>query len=166
MSAERLLDAPPTIRHPVFVTRDGLLKLEAELDDLEHMRRNEIADRLRAAREFGNGLENTELLEAKEEVWRLERQICDVKALLGESELIESAPSPRGEVRVGSRVVVSSEFGREEFVIVGSVEADPTWSRISNESPLGSALIGRRAGDRIEWKSPDGRCCAVVDRVT
>lgn len=166
MSELRRSPARRAARHAVILTRDGARKLEAQLDDLEHVRRPEIADRLRAAREFGDGVENLELLEAKEEIQRLERQVCDVKALLGQSEVIEPSRRGRGEVGVGSRVVVRSEFGKEEFVIVGSVEADPLARTISNESPLGSALIGRRAGDRIEWSSPVGRLCGVVERVT
>lgn len=166
MASSKLLDAAPTLRHPVFLTGDGIRKLQGELNDLENGRRDEIADRLRAAREFGAGLENAELLEAKEEVWRLERQICEVKALLSESELIKPRRRHSGEVGVGSHVVVSSEFGRERFWIVGSVEADPVAKMISNESPLGAALIGRRAGARVEWMSPDGPRSAVVERVS
>ena len=149
----------------MFVTEDGLLRLEAKLEELDHARRTEVAERLRAAREFGDGLENSELLEAKEEIWRLERQICEVRTLLSQSELIQGGRHTSGRATVGSRVLLSSEFGKEEFVIVGSVEVDPLARKISDESPLGKALIGRRRGDLIEWRSPAGQSSAVLDRV-
>ena len=149
----------------MFVTEDGLHRLEAELEELDHSRRREIADRLRAAREFGNGLENGEMLEAKSEIWRLEREISEVRTLLSQSELIHAERLGRDQAGVGSRVVLKSEFGKEEFVIVGSFEVDPQTGKISDESPLGKALIGRRRGERIEWRSPAGRSSAVLDRV-
>lgn len=166
MSNLRLLEPAPGIGHTIFLTRDGARKLEAELDQLEHVRRPEIADRLRAAREFGDGVENEELLGAKEEMERLERQTGEIRALLGRSEFIESRRRPTGEVELGSRVVLRSELGTEKFLIVGSGEADPKARLISNESPLGSALIGRRPGDHIEWRSPNGRLSADLVRVT
>ena len=166
MSDLRLWDVRPATKHAVFLTKDGARKLEAELDELDLVRRPEIADRLRAARDFGDGLENAELLEAKDEMQRLERQIGEIKGLLGQSELIEPRRRKKGDVGLGSWVVVDSEFGKEKFLIVGSVEADPLSNRISIGSPLGSALIGRRAGDHIEWWSPSGRLSAVVDRVS
>ena len=149
----------------MLVTQAGLQRLVAQLDDLDHTRRAEVAERLRAARDFGDGLENLELLNAKEEAWLLERQICEVRALLSSSEVAESGHRRRGEVSIGSRVSLTSEFGKQEFQIVGSVEADPLARRISDRSPLGSALIGRHSGDRIEWDSPGGRLSAVVNRV-
>lgn len=149
----------------MFVTRAGLRKLERELDELDSERRAEITERLRDAREFGDGLENSELLEAREEIWRLERQISEVRSLLRQSELIAPRRRHSAEAGVGSRVVLSSDFGREEYVIVGSVEADPRARRISDESPLGRAVLGRRAGDRIDWMTPSGPSCAVLDRV-
>ena len=166
MSALRLSNASFNAKRPVVLTRDGVNKLEVELNDLEHAHRAEIADHLRAAREFGDGLENSELLEAKAEAWRLEYRISELKALLADSLLMQPALGPRGEVRLGSRVVLSSEFGREEYVVVGSVEADPLAQTISNESPLGRALIGRHQGDAIEWNSPAGPLRARVQRVS
>ena len=165
MGMVRLPVGLPTLEHSLLLTRNGLRQLEAELADIEREGRAEVVDRLRAAREFGDGAENSELLGAKAEIERVEARIRELNAVLSCAELITPGRTILGEARVGSRVLMISEFGKEEFLIVGSVEADPLARRISNESPLGKALIGRRCGDDIAWASPDGLLHARIERV-
>ena len=141
---------------PVLLTRDGLRQLEEELHLLTSVRRGEVAERIRQAREFGDIAENAEYTEAKNEQSLLEGRIQTLEAMIRNAVLIEDEPRERGVVAVGSQVRVGSEDGEEDYAIVGAAEADPLKGRISNESPLGRALLGHREGDEVEWTSPMG----------
>ena len=141
---------------PVLLTRDGLRQIEDELDQLVSIRRNEVAERIRQAREFGDIAENSEYTEAKNEQGLVEGRIQTLEAMIRNAVLIEDEPREAGVVAVGARVRVELEDGEEDYAIVGAAEADPLNGRISNESPLGRALIGHRAGDELEWDSPSG----------
>ena len=140
----------------MLLTRDGLRQLEDELDVLVGVRRGEVAERIRQAREFGDIAENAEYTEAKNEQSLLEGRIQTLEAMIRNAVLIEDEPRESGVVTVGTQVRVSSEDGEESYSIVGAAEADPLKGRISNESPLGRALLGHRAGDEVEWISPIG----------
>jgi transcription elongation factor GreA len=141
---------------PVLLTQDGLRQLEAELDVLVRVRRGEIAERIRQARDFGDIAENAEYAEAKNEQSLVEGRIQTLEAMLRNAVVIEDEPRETGVVGVGAEVRVSSDEGEERYAIVGAAEADPLRGRISNESPLGRALLGHRAGDVVEWSSPSG----------
>jgi len=141
---------------PVLLTKDGLRLLEAELDELVGVRRGEVAERIRQARDFGDIAENAEYTEAKNEQSLLEGRIMTLEAMIRNAVLIEDEPRESGVVAVGASVTVSTEDGDETYSIVGAAEADPLHGRISNESPLGRALMGHRAGDEVEWTSPSG----------
>jgi transcription elongation factor GreA len=141
----------------VFLTRDGLRKAEEELADLVTLRRPEVAERIRSARGFGDLAENAEYIEAKNEQALVEGRIATLENLLNHAVLIEDEDRQAGVAGLGSRVVVQSDDGEESYSIVGAAEADPLAGRISNESPLGRALLGHRAGDEVEWDSPLGR---------
>jgi transcription elongation factor GreA len=146
---------------PVLLTKEGLRQLELELDQLVKVRRTEIAERIRHARDFGDISENAEYTEAKNEQSLLEGRIQTLEAMIRNAVLIEDEPREQGVVTVGASVTVTDDDGDETYAIVGAAEADPLRGRISNESPLGRALLGHRAGDEVEWTSPSG-----ISRVT
>ena len=141
---------------PVLLTKEGLRQLEGELDQLVRVRRSEIAERIRQARDFGDIAENAEYTEAKNEQSLVEGRIQTLEAMVRNAVVIEDEPREAGVVAVGASVTVNTEDGDETYTIVGAAEADPLRGRISNESPLGRALLGHRAGDEVEWTSPSG----------
>ncbi|HEX6547329.1 MAG TPA: transcription elongation factor GreA [Candidatus Dormibacteraeota bacterium] len=141
---------------PVLISKDGLRKLEEEYEELTGSRRREVAERIRHARDFGDIAENAEYIEAKNEQSLLEGRIQTLEAMLRNATLIEEADREQGVVTVGTRVRVTSADGEEDYAIVGAAEADPIHGMISNESPLGRALLGHRSGDEVEWSSPMG----------
>jgi transcription elongation factor GreA len=153
---------------PVHLTRDGIRKLEEELDELVNNRRPEVAERIRHAREFGDITENAEYTEAKNEQSLVEGRVQTLDLLLRNAVVIEDEPREKGVVALGAQVKVRLEDGdgEETYEIVGAAEADPLHGRISNESPLGSALLGHSAGDVIEWDAPNGASEVTVVAVT
>jgi transcription elongation factor GreA len=140
----------------VLLTKDGLRQLEVELDQLVQVRRAEIAERIRHARDFGDISENAEYTEAKNEQSLVEGRIQTLEVMIRNAVMIEDEPREAGVATVGAQVTVSDEDGDETYAIVGAAEADPLKGRISNESPLGRALLGHRAGDEVEWTLPSG----------
>jgi transcription elongation factor GreA len=142
--------------HSEFLTREGYQKLEQELEYLRTTRRQEVARRLNQALEEGDILENAELEDARNEQSFLEGRILTIETIMRNAVIIEEN-GPREAVGLGSHVTVAESDGPQEtYHIVGSAEADPTQGLISNESPLGRALIGRRVGDTTEVNAPDG----------
>lgn len=141
---------------PTFLTRAGYQKLDQELNYLRKVRRQEVARRLHAALEEGDILENAELEDARNEQAFVEGRILTLARMLGSATIIEET-GPRETVGLGSRVTVMGDGGqRETYHIVGSAEADPTQGLISNESPLGRALLGRKMGEVAEVNAPAG----------
>jgi len=147
---------------PVLLTKEGLRQAQVELDRLVQVRRVEIAERIRHARDFGDISENAEYTEAKNEQSLVEGRIQTLEAMIRNAVLIEDEPREVGVVTVGASVTVADQDGDETYAIVGAAEADPLHGRISNESPLGRALLGHRAGDQVEWTLPGGD----ISRVT
>jgi len=141
---------------PTYLTAAGKRKLEAELDYLRTVRRSEVAQHIHEAKEGGDITENAGYDEAKNEQAFVEGRIMTLEALLSKVEII--AESQSGDIiHLGSRVTVVEKGGAPEgFLIVGSAEADPSDGCISDESPLGRALLGHRAGDRVVVQAPDG----------
>src|SRR5260370_14282908 len=125
---------------PVLLTKEGLRELEVELDQLVQVRRAEIAERIRHARDFGDISENAEYTEAKNEQSLVEGRIQTLEAMIRNAAVIEDEPREAGVVAVGASVTVSDEDGDETFSIVGAAEADPLHRPIPNESPLRRAL--------------------------
>lgn len=141
---------------PTFLTREGYKKLEQELNHLRKVRRHEVAQRLNRALEEGDILENAELEDARNEQAFVEGRILMLENMLGSAVIIEEE-GPRETVGLGSRVTVAEDDGPPEtYHIVGSAEADPANGLISNESPLGRALMGRKVGEAAEVNAPDG----------
>jgi transcription elongation factor GreA len=150
---------------PVFLTPEGRARLEGELKHLRDVRRPEVAERIKAAKEFADTTDNAEFEEAKNEQAFVEGRILTIEKMLANAVLIDSEQAALHDiVRLGSRVTVVDEEGESEiYSIVGSAEASPRQGRISNESPVGRALLGRRIGDTVEVVVPAG---VVKFRVT
>mgnify|MGYP001588341339 CR=1 FL=1 len=138
-----------------YFSEEGLEKLKQELEELKTVKRKEIAARLEHAKSLGDLSENAEYQEAKEEQSLLENRIAELEDALRNAVIIQKG-GRSDVVEVGSTVKVESARGEEVFTIVGSEEANPAENKISNESPLGQAFLGHRAGDRVEVKTPGG----------
>ena len=148
---------------PVLLTKEGLDKLQRELDDLRTTKRSEIAERIKYAKEFGDISENAEYEDAKNEQGMLEGRILTLEKMVRNAVLIEEHHD--GIVQVGSRVTVKDESGEEEFTIVGPAEVDVANGRISMESPVGKALLGHRVGEEIKVQTPGGTRTLKIKRV-
>lgn len=132
-----------------ILTKEGLENLRAEYDELIKVQRPNITKRIQSAREFGDLAENSEYDAAKEEQSLLEARISQLEEVLPKAQLIHS-PQNSDFVVIGSKVVVEMNDEIHEFSIVGSMEADPAEKKISNESPVGKALLGLKSGEHIE----------------
>jgi transcription elongation factor GreA len=142
---------------PTFLTREGFQKLQDELEFLRTQKREEIANRLREAMEGGELIENAEYEAAKNEQAFVEGRIKELEVILASARIIEEKPTAE-MVQVGSTVSVKEEGGKpEEYTIVGAAEANPAKGLISNESPLGKAILGHKAGERVEVDAPAGK---------
>ncbi len=140
-----------------FLTPEGHRRLEEELDHLKNVRRPEVAAAIHEAKMDGDVSENAGYDEAKRQQAFLEGRIMTIESMLKNAVLIET-DGPSDTVILGSRVtVVEDGFEPETYTIVGSVEANPGDGRISNESPLGKALIGRKVGDTVAFQAPAGQ---------
>lgn len=142
----------------VILTIKGLRKIEEELEHLKTIRRKEVAERIKQAIAFGDISENSEYDEAKNEQAFTEGRIIQLENMLKNAEVVDEAEVPSDVVSVGARVKVKDYDFDEEviYTIVGSAEADPMEFKISNESPVGSGLIGKKVGDIVEISVPDG----------
>jgi transcription elongation factor GreA len=140
----------------VFLTVEGLKNLEQELDHLKSVKRRDVAERIKQAIEFGDISENSEYDDAKNEQAFIEGKIMELEKKLRNARIIEEVNTDK--VSLGSTVIIKDlEFGDIfEYTIVGSTEADPSANRISNESPVGEALIGKTVGSVIEVNVPAG----------
>lgn len=143
------------LEKPQYVSADGLKKLQAELDELRTAKRQEIADRIHAAMEFGDYSENSELEQAKNDQAFLEGRIMTLEQTIKNAVVIDES-SRHDTVEIGSKVTVESDGRKENYVIVGSAEASPAEGKISNESPVGRALMGHRAGETVRMSVPAG----------
>jgi transcription elongation factor GreA len=138
-----------------YISKDGLDKLRAELDEMLAVRRPEIAQRIHDAKEHGDLSENAEYEDAKNEQAFVEGRIQTLQAMIKNATIIDENTST-DHVQIGSTVKVNGDDGTESFLIVGSAEAKPAQGRISNESPVGRALLGRKKGDKVVVKVPAG----------
>ncbi len=141
-----------------ILTEEGLAKLEDELQDLKVIKRKEVAAKIKEAREQGDLSENAEYDAAKDEQRDIEIRIEEIEKILKNAEIVTSEDVDANAINIGSTVRIRDlEFNEEmEYKIVGSTEADVLGNKISNESPVGVALIGSKAGDTIEVETPNG----------
>ena len=140
----------------VYLTPEGKQRFAAELRELQTVRRHEVEERIRRAKEFSDTVDNAEYDEAKTEQAFVEGRIQDLERMLSSARMIEE-PARADYVRMGSHVRIVDGDGEEQtYYVVGSQEADPRKGQISNESPIGRALIGKRAGDEVTVVAPGG----------
>ena len=140
---------------PTYLSRDGLDKLRSELESMLSVKRPEVAQRIHDAKEHGDLSENAEYEDAKNEQAFVEGRIQTLEALIKNATLIDGHPT-NDHVQIGSTVKVSGPDGSQSFTIVGSTEAKPAEGRISNESPVGRALLGKKKGEKVVVKVPAG----------
>lgn len=140
-----------------YLTVEGQKKLKAEVEELKGPGRTELAQRLRSAIEMGDLSENADYTKAKEDQGFLEGRIQELEYILGHATLIENNGKAHEVVEVGATITVQEEdYPPEEYYMVGTTEADPLNGRISNESPIGSALMGKKVGQKVSVETPSG----------
>jgi transcription elongation factor GreA len=142
----------------VILTREGFEKLKQEIDLLSTERRREVADRIRVAREFGDIAENAEYDDAKNEQAMLEHKIAQLEDRLSNARVIHKRDVDLSVVSIGAKVRLRDVDAKEtvEYTIVGSAEANPAELKLSNESPVGKAIIGKKKGETVEVSAPRG----------
>ena len=143
---------------PVMLTAEGLKQLEEELDFLKGEKRKEIAEKIKVARSYGDLSENSEYDDAKNEQAMLEARIVTIEATLKNAVLINENDNNNEHIHIGSKIKVENiKMGKTfEYKIVGSSESNPREGKISDESPIGVALIGKSVGDVVEVEAPAG----------
>lgn len=135
-----------------YLTKEGVAELETEHKALVEQR-GPIAERIKTAREFGDLSENAEYTSARQEQERVENRISEIENILQNVEIIKK-PKGDSKVQLGSSVKLSGNGKARDFTVVGTVEADPINGKISDESPIGQALMGKKVGDEVEIKTP------------
>ena len=142
----------------IILTPEGYKKLQEEIEFLSTDKRREIADRIREAREFGDIAENAEYDSAKNEQAHLEARIALLEERLKNARVIQKKEIKSGEVSIGTKVRLRDMDANQtvEYQIVGSAEADPAENKLSNESPVGKAIMGRKKGEVVEVAAPRG----------
>lgn len=153
-----------------YLTKEGYKKLQDELDNLRNVRRKEIAERLREAAEnsLGEFVEDPEFEAAKNEQSFVEGRIKELEMLLANATLIQESKgrSKNGVVEIGSKITIQEGRKKpEEYRIVGAAEANPREGKISHESPIGSAVMGKKEGDKAEIKAPSGSYTVKIVKV-
>lgn len=153
---------------PAYLTRDGRANLEVELEELTTSGRKQVAERIGAAKELGDISESGEYEDAKNSQAHLEARIREIKSILSRAQLIDEDPVHGNEVRVGARVTVriDGEDDDETWTIVGSTEANPAKGKISNESPIGSALLGKRLRQKVNVQTPSGALKLTIMKIS
>ncbi len=142
----------------VILTPEGFKKLKEEIEHLSNVKRREVAERIRIARQFGDIQENSEYDDAKNEQALLEHRIAMLEERLLSARVITKKEIAKDVVSVGSHVKLRDVSGKEtvEYHIVGSAEANPSENKLSNESPVGKAIIGKKKGETVEVSTPRG----------
>lgn len=149
---------------PVYVSKEGLEKLKTELHYLKTVKRREVANRIEKAKDLGDLKENADYHDAKDESGWTESRIMELEDAVNRAVVIEARSSD--SVGIGCRVKVTGGGKEKTFTIVGSTEADPLQGRISNDSPLGQAFLGKKVGERAEVKVPSGTVTYTVEEIS
>lgn len=150
----------------VILTPEGLASLKSELEHMSTVRRREVAARIKEAREFGDISENAEYDDAKNEQAMLEARIAQLEEKLRSATVIDASELDNDIVRVGTVVhVTDGDGGKHKYMIVGSAEAKPAEMRLSNESPVGKALMGRKKGETVSVATPRGERQLKISKI-
>jgi len=145
-----------------YLTKEGFEELQKKLNELKTVRRREVAEAIHTAKEQGDLSENAEYVNAKEEQRRIEEHIAEMEATIKSAHVITHPGT--GQVNIGNTVLLNCNGEEITYRIVGSNEADPMKAKISNESPVGRALIGKKKGDQLSIPTPVGdKDCQVID---
>jgi len=157
------------VDHPVLLTQEGLSKLEHELEQLKTVRRPQVAERIRESKELASTQNNAEYDDAKNEQAFVEGRILTLETLIQNATIIDEEQAHHAsQVQIGSTVSVQEGGASkaQQFTIVGAPEADPKTGRISNESPVGRALLGKRVGDEVQVSVPKGILRYTVTKIS
>jgi len=138
----------------ILITQEGLDKLQKELEELTKVRRPDVVNRIKTAKELGDLSENAEYTSAKEEQSFIEGRIQEIEQTLKHAKVVEG--KSKGTISIGSTVKVEVEGDEDEFELVGQTESDPDNGKISVDSPVGQALLGHKAKDKVDVETPDG----------
>lgn len=147
----------------IYLTREGLTDLKKEYEELTKTRRPEVLNRVSQARNMGDLSENAEYTVAREELSFIDGRIDELEELLKQVVLISNGKS--STVKLGSTVTVKIDGSKEIFTVVGEWEADPKEKKISHESPLGKALIGKKVGEKVEVEAPAGKISYTIESI-
>lgn len=147
----------------IYLTKEGLEELQQEYEELTKVKRPEILNRLTAARNMGDLSENAEYTVAREELSFMDGRIDELEELLKQVVMISNNHS--NTIKLGSTVKVNTGSDKEEFTLVGEWEADPKDKKISHESPLGKALIGKKVGEKVEVEAPAGKIVYTIEHI-
>jgi len=148
---------------PYYITKEGLNKLQEELRHLKGEKRREIAARIEKAKELGDLSENAEYAEAKDEMAFVEGRVLELESSISRAAIIDHHNA--NMVTIGARVTINGEGKEKTYTIVGSNEADPTQGKISNETPIAQALIGKKIGEEVEVATPRGKIKYTVKSI-
>jgi transcription elongation factor GreA len=151
--------------HDIYLTKDGLEELKSELDELKNTKRPDAITRLAAAREKGDLSENAEYTTAKEEVDMLDGRIEELEEIIARAKTIRNVKSGGKKIRLGSKITVTIKGKPHVFTLVGEWEADPKEKKISHDSPLGKALIGKKEGAEVEVDAPAGKIMYKISKI-
>lgn len=148
----------------IYVTKDGMEELKKELEELKHVKRSDVVERVARAREMGDLSENSEYTAARDELSLVDGRIEELEEILKSASIIteDSSIAGKGAIQLGSKVKLNVLGKHEEFTVVGEWEADPHDRKISHESPLGKALIGRKPGEKVEVDAPAGKILYTI----
>lgn len=149
----------------VLLTKEGLDKLKKEYEDLVKVKQPEAVDRVARARDFGDLTENAEYSAARDELAFIEGRIQELEEVLKNAQMVKTSKAHNGKVDVGCTVTVDISGQKDTFTVVGEWEADPTTKKISHASPLGKALLGKKAGEKIEVEAPAGKLLYTILKV-
>ncbi len=149
----------------IYLTREGLEELKKEHEELTKVKRPDILERVSQARSMGDLSENAEYVAAREELSFIDGRIDELEELIKQAVLIQETHS-KGQVKLGSTVTVTIKGKKEVFTVVGEWEADPHEKKISHESPLGKALLGKKVGEKVEVEAPAGMIIYTIASVS
>lgn len=147
----------------IYLTKEGLSELKREYDELTAKKRPDVLSRVTQARNMGDLSENAEYAAAREELTFIDGRIDELETLLKQAIVIrENGKASNHAIKLGSTVTLNSNGKKEVFTVVGEWEADPTTKKISHESPLGKALLGRKVGEKVQVEAPAGKLTYAV----
>lgn len=146
----------------IYLTKEGLEELKKEFEHITKKKRPEVLERVSQARNMGDLSENAEYAAAREELSFIDGRLDELEELIRQANIIHEVPKKGSEIKLGSKVTLHVGGKKEEFLVVGEWEADPTAKKISHESPLGKALLGKKVKDKVEVAAPAGKVVYTV----